>query len=80
MSFKNQDSADGGVFFALVIIGFLSVGIAAWVELAFAPVWWVHVLIQIPLVIIGTLGVLRVSKSLLIYYQYKYKIGGFEHE
>jgi uncharacterized protein (DUF983 family) len=80
LSLENQDSGDGPVFVALVLVGFISVIVAAFVESKWQPEWWVHAAVQIPLVIVTTLLTLRLSKSLLIAYQYKYKIRGFEGE
>ena len=45
--------------------------LAVWLELAANPPWWVHVLLWLPLVTIGTLFSLRVAKAALLALEYR---------
>jgi len=64
------DSGDGPAVFVMTIAGFIVVGAALWVEIAYAPPYWVHALIFLPLTVIVCAGLLRPTKSLLIALQY----------
>jgi len=64
------DSGDGPAVFVMTIAGFIVVGAALWVEVAYAPPYWVHALIFLPLTVVVCAGLLRPTKSLLIALQY----------
>lgn len=64
------DSGDGPAVFVMTIAGFIVVGAALYVEVAYAPPYWVHGLIFLPLTVIVCAGLLRPAKSLLIALQY----------
>ena len=71
LSLKAQDSGDGPMFFALVIVGFLSVGFATFVELKYSPPLWVHAVLWIPFTFIACILCMRFFKGWLIAMQYK---------
>ena len=73
LDFSDVDSGDGPAVFIIFIVGFVVVGLAAWVELAYQPPIWVHMLLWIPLIIILSLGLLRPFKATLIGLQYTHK-------
>ena len=54
-----------------MIVGFVVVGAALYVEFSFGPPIWVHVLLWVPLVLILSFGLLRPLKGLMIAQQYK---------
>ena len=61
---------DGAAAFLIFIVAALDfVGIIV-VELNFAPPWWVHALIWVPVTILLTLALLRVSKAALLWAEY----------
>jgi uncharacterized protein (DUF983 family) len=64
------DSGDGPAVFVMTIAGFIVVGAALYVEVAYSPPYWVHGLIFLPLTVIVCAGLLRPAKSLLIALQY----------
>jgi uncharacterized protein (DUF983 family) len=66
-----EDSGDGPVYFALLIVGFLSVALAAVTELRYHPPLWLHALIWIPFTLIGCIVCMRFFKAFLIAVQYK---------
>jgi uncharacterized protein (DUF983 family) len=65
------DVGDGASVFVILIAGFLVVGAALLVEIAWSPPYWVHALLWIPAIAILTLGGLRLAKSTLMVLQYK---------
>lgn len=68
-----QDSGDGPVFFAITFVGFLSVGLSGYIELAYEPAWWVHVVTFVPVTCLMVLASMRFFKAWLIALQYRHK-------
>src|SRR2546421_476489 len=56
------DVGDGGSVFVILIAGFLVVGAALIVEVAWSPPYWVHALLWLPAIAVLTLGGLRLAK------------------
>lgn len=73
LDYTFADSGDGPVVFVILIIGFLTVGLALWMEVNYNPPLWVHFLLWIPLAIGLSLWLTRVLKGLLIALQYRNK-------
>lgn len=65
------DSGDGPAVFVILILGFVVVGMAMIVETAFAPPYWVHALLWIPLITGLSLWALRVTKAMMIALQFQ---------
>jgi uncharacterized protein (DUF983 family) len=51
------------------------VALAIWVDIAFAPPFWLHVLLWTPLTIGSVLGGLRLAKALLLTNEYRHSAG-----
>ena len=73
LDFSFVDSADGPAFFVSFFSGFVVAGAALAVELLYAPPFWVHAVLWLPLILITTLLPLRPAKGLLIAVQYHHK-------
>src|SRR5262245_16135542 len=73
LDFSFVDSADGPAFFVSFFSGFVVAGAALAVELLYAPPFWVHLVLWLPLILITTLLPLRPAKGLLIAVQYQHK-------
>jgi uncharacterized protein (DUF983 family) len=73
LEFAKHDSGDGPAVFVILILGFVVVGLALWVELAYEPPFWVHALLWVPFIVIGALLMLRPFKATLIALQYKHR-------
>lgn len=73
LDFAFADSGDGPAVFVIMIVGFLVVGVALWVELRSEPPLWLMAAIFGPLTIGLCLGILRPLKSLLISLQFHNK-------
>ena len=54
-----------------MVVGFLVVGLAGWVEFSYQPPYWVHALLWVPLIFIASVGMLRPLKAYLIALQYR---------
>jgi len=71
LDFSKVDSGDGPAVFVIFIIGAIAAGLALWVEFNFAPPFWVHALYLVPLILGGSLMLLRPMKALLVAYQFR---------
>lgn len=61
---------DGPAFFSLCLIAFPLIFFVVWLEVAFGPPFWVHLLTSFPLLILGCLLPLRPLKGWLVASQY----------
>jgi uncharacterized protein (DUF983 family) len=68
-----QDAGDGPAVFVILIIGFIIVGLALWVEVTLSPPLWLHLLVWIPLALVLCLTALRLIKGVLLTLQYRNK-------
>jgi uncharacterized protein (DUF983 family) len=75
LDFASFNVGDGPAAFLIFIVGGLVVGLAIWVELRFAPPFWVHILLWVPLATALTIGLLRVAKGLLLALEHKRDAG-----
>ena len=73
LDFDFADAGDGPAVFVIMIVGFIVVGLALFVEFTIAPPYWVHVLLWVPLIFILSIGLLRPLKGFLIAQQYKHR-------
>jgi len=73
LDYSFADSGDGPAVFVILIIGFVVVGLALWMEVSLNPPLWLHFLLWIPLTLVLGLTALRMMKGLLIVLQYRNK-------
>ena len=73
LDYSFADAGDGPAVFVILIIGFIVVGLALWMEVTFNPPLWVHFILWIPLALILCLAALRLLKGVLITLQYANK-------
>jgi len=66
---------DGPAAFLTLIVGALIAALAIWVQLAFEPPFWVHVLLWVPLTTALVLGGLRVTKAWLLGAEFRRRAG-----
>ncbi len=74
LDLSSQDSGDGPAVFIILIVGFVVVGLALWVEIAFAPPMWLHLLLWIPLILGLALVLLPPLKAGLIALHYRHDL------
>lgn len=73
LDYSFADAGDGPAVFVILIVGFIVVGLALWMEVTMNPPLWVHFLLWIPLTLVLSLTSLRMIKGLLIVLQYRNK-------
>ncbi|HHZ11018.1 MAG TPA: DUF983 domain-containing protein [Rhizobiales bacterium] len=73
LDYSFADAGDGPAVFVILLIGFLVVGLALWLEVSYGPPLWLHMLLWIPLTVVSSLVALRVMKGILITLQYRNK-------
>jgi uncharacterized protein (DUF983 family) len=69
-----EDAGDGPQVFVIFFLGLIVVGLAAWVEIKFAPPIWVHLLLWTPLILVGAIAMLRPLKAGIIALQYRHNL------
>jgi uncharacterized protein (DUF983 family) len=69
-----QDAGDGPAVFVIFFLGLIVVGLAALVELRYAPPIWVHLMLWTPLILVGAILMLRPLKAGLIALQYRHHL------
>ena len=69
-----QDAGDGPAVFVILILGLIVVGLAALVEIRFAPPIWVHLVLWTPFIVGGAVAMLRPLKAGLIALQYRHHL------
>jgi uncharacterized protein (DUF983 family) len=69
-----QDAGDGPAVFVILFLGLIVVGLAAVVEIKFAPPFWLHLMLWTPLILAGAILMLRPLKAGLIALQYKHNL------
>jgi len=70
-----QDSGDGPAVFVIFIIGPIVTGLAFWLEMTFTPPMWLHLVLWIPAIMLGSIAMLRPFKAILVALQYRHKAG-----
>jgi uncharacterized protein (DUF983 family) len=73
LDYSFADAGDGPAVFVILIAGFIVVGLALITEFVYQPPFWVHASLWGPLILVVTLGPLRVVKGLLIALQYHHQ-------
>ncbi|MEO7563694.1 MAG: DUF983 domain-containing protein [Sphingomicrobium sp.] len=69
LDFASFNVGDGPAAFLILIVGAIVTGGAIWVELAFTPAWWVH-LMWVPVAALLTVVGLRLGKAALLALEY----------
>jgi len=70
LDLSEVNTGDGPAVFIIFIVGLIVVTLAAWVELAYMPPIWVHMVLWIPTILILSLLLLRPFKATLLSIQY----------
>jgi len=73
LDLSKADSADGPAVFVIFILGFFLVPLALLFEAMVEPPLWLHVVIWPPLILGGSLALLRPMKGVMIALQYHHK-------
>ncbi len=73
LDYSFADAGDGPAVLVILIIGFVVVGLALWMEVTLNPPLWLHFILWIPLTLVLALTSLRLIKGVLIALQYRNK-------
>ena len=73
LGFAGHDVGDGPVVPATFILGGIVVGLALATEMVFAPPFWLHAMLWLPLVVGGTLLILPPLKGMAVGLQYRFR-------
>lgn len=73
LDYSFADAGDGPAVFAILIIGFVVVGLALWAEVSLNPPLWLHFALWVPLTVVLAIAALRLIKGVLIALQYRNK-------
>ena len=57
-----------------MLVGFIVVGLALWVEVRFMPPYWLHLAVWLPLILLLSLSMLPVLKAWLVAQHYRHNI------
>lgn len=72
------EQGDGPAVFVILILGFLVTAAALIVEVKFAPPAWLHFVLWPPLILGGSLGLLRLMKAVLAALHWRHRRGHVE--
>jgi uncharacterized protein (DUF983 family) len=72
LDYSRFDQGDGPAAFAVFGVGAVVLGAALWVEFAFHPPVWLHVVLWVPITFGLTILSLRMIKSWLVHQQYSH--------
>lgn len=73
LDYRFVDSGDGPAVFIILIVGFVVVAAALVTEVKYAPPYWLHAVLWLPLTVVLSLGLLRPAKALMIALQYRHR-------
>lgn len=77
LDLRAHDAGDGPIVFVVFLLGAVVVALAVLVEFTFAPPLWVHAVLWAPVVLIGSIVMLRPLKAGFIALQYRHRaLGG----
>ena len=71
LHFAQFNVGDGPAAFLTLILGTVIVALAIWVQLTFSPPFWVHIILWVPLTLIGVILLLRIAKGALMALEYR---------
>ena len=75
LDFTKFNVGDGPAAFLILIIGALVVGLAMWLQLSYAPPFWVHALLWLPLTTGLVIFGLRAAKAALVFAEFSNDAG-----
>jgi len=75
LDFSGFNVGDGPAAFLTLIIGAVTTGLALWLELAWHPPFWLHIVLWVPLTALAVVWGLRVGKAMLLAAEYQRRAG-----
>lgn len=76
--FHHHRADDFPAYLVIVIVGHILVPMVLWAETHYAPTYWTHLFLWLPLTLLMTLGLLAPVKGLIVALQWRMGMHGFE--
>lgn len=73
----HQRADDMPAYIVMSIVGHIVIGLLLWVEVRYAPSYWVHAALWVPLTLALTFGLLQPVKGAIVALQWKLGMHGF---
>jgi uncharacterized protein (DUF983 family) len=73
LDYEFADPADGPAFFVMSVVAIPLMIFAVWLELRFDAPFWIHLVTTLPMLVVGSIGLLRPFKGWLVCAQYRHK-------
>ncbi len=73
LDYTQFNVGDGPAAFLILIVGAIVMICAVVVELTFAPPFWLHILLWLPLTAVLVVGLLRIAKGVLLTLEHRNK-------
>ena len=73
----HQRADDMPAYIVMTIVGHIIIGLMLWVEVRYAPPFWVHAALWFPLTIVLSLGLLQPVKGTIVAMQWHFGMHGF---
>lgn len=77
-SYQGREIGDGPAYIAIVLVGTIAGVGAAVMEVALAPSFWLHALVWVPFIILGSLWTLRMAKAVMLSAQFQLRRDDFK--
>jgi uncharacterized protein (DUF983 family) len=78
--FSHHRADDAPAYFNIVIVGHIVVPLVLAVETAFAPAYWIHMALWLPLILILSFGLMQPIKGAIVAWQWAHRMHGFDPE
>ena len=76
--FHHHRADDAPAYFVILLVGHIVVPLALLVETEYAPPYWLHVALWLPLTLILSIGLLQPFKGAIVGWQWAHEMHGFE--
>ena len=74
LDFHAEETGDGPAVFIILIVGFIVVGLALWLEMTLSPPMWLHMVLWLPLILGLSLGLLPLLKAWMVAQHYRHDL------
>jgi uncharacterized protein (DUF983 family) len=75
--FHHHRADDAPAYFNIVIVGHIVVPLVLAVETAFAPAYWIHMALWLPLILILSFGLMQPIKGAIVAWQWAHRYAWF---
>jgi uncharacterized protein (DUF983 family) len=76
LDYSFADPADGPAFFVMMTMAIPATAFGVWIELAYEPSVWMHLLTTLPVMLLSCIPPIRPFKGMLVASQYFHKAEG----